>query len=80
MNAEQSAVRDLADIEDASYLVLFTDQFGERVGTGKWVEIGYALRAGKIVICIGGKSSCIFTELLNVVRVDSIGRALRLLS
>jgi nucleoside 2-deoxyribosyltransferase len=64
----QSAVVDLQEIEEAGAIVFFADQFGFTPGEGKFVELGYAIRAGKIVIVVGGKDKrCVFYNL-NIVR------------
>lgn len=66
-NAEESAVTDLADIERADWLWLFTDQFAERSGKGKFLELGYALRAGKLICLVGeDQDSSVFYHLPNL--------------
>ena len=66
----ESAVQDLQDVESAGALVFFADQFGITPGAGKFVELGYAIRAGKIVIVVG-IGRCIFYNLCNVRRVSN---------
>jgi nucleoside 2-deoxyribosyltransferase len=78
-NAEQSAVEDLNDIESADDLILFIDQFSDRIGKGKWVEFGFALRAGKRCILVGEDKSCIFENLPNIRHAKTIEEALVLL-
>jgi nucleoside 2-deoxyribosyltransferase len=78
-NAEQSAVRDLKDIEEASNLILFVDQFSDRPGKGKWVEFGFAIRAGKRCVLIGEDDSCVFGHLPNIRHAKTIEEALNLL-
>lgn len=50
-----TAVSDLADIDRADTMVLFTDaaQFYGRSTNGKEVELGYALAKGKRVLIVG---------------------------
>ena len=72
------ALQDLDDIDRCSTLILFVDQFGDRAGKGKWFEFGYALRAGKRIILIGESSSCVFTNLPNVMWAKNIEEAMKL--
>ncbi len=74
-SAESMAVADLEDIDAASTLILYVEQFGERPGRGKWIEFGYALRAGKRIILVGGDRKCVFTNLPNLRRVQTIAEA-----
>lgn len=70
MNAVQSARRDLEDIDRADILVLFTDQWGEVPGKGKFTELGYAIAKGKaIFLCGVDYSSNVFYHLSNIYRV-----------
>lgn len=78
-NAEQSAVRDLQDLEAASTVIIFLDPFdGGRTGKGKWFEFGYALRAGKRLILVGSDRTCIFCNLPNLRIVFSKEEAISL--
>lgn len=61
----ESAVQDLQDIESAGALIFFADQFGIVPGEGKFVELGYAIRAGKIVIVVG-VGRCVFYSLCSI--------------
>jgi nucleoside 2-deoxyribosyltransferase len=67
-NGEKYAVEDLEDIELADTLVFFAKQMGETPGAGKFVELGYAIRAGKRVIVVG-EGRCVFYHLPSVRRV-----------
>lgn len=78
-NAQQSAVKDLADIDKASDIIIFLNAFADRTGRGKWFEFGYALRAGKRCIAVGEDKSCIFCNLPNIRLVATIEDAMRLL-
>ena len=53
-SVEDNASMDLADIDAADALVLYIDEplEGERPMSGAWVEFGYALAKGKLVIVI----------------------------
>lgn len=65
--SETSAVADLNDIDVADALILFTDQYGERPGKGKWMEFGYALAKGKKIFIHGQDTrSSVFYHLPQV--------------
>ena len=64
----ESAVQDLQDIESCSAIIFFAEQVGETPGAGKFVELGYAIRAGKIVIVVGD-GRCVFYNLPTVRHV-----------
>lgn len=71
--AEQSALADLADIDRSDALVLFTDQYAERPGRGKFVELGYALGKGKkVYLCGSPDPSCVFYRLPGLTRVSRV--------
>jgi len=74
---QKAALEDLEDIDAADALILFTDQYGDSPGKGKFMEYGYALAKGK-QIYIHGKDiqSCIFYYLPGV-KVLSLISALR---
>lgn len=56
-----SAKDDLEDVISADGLVLFTDQWGDRAGRGKYVEFGYALRQGMKIYLVGeSNTNCVF--------------------
>lgn len=77
---QQSAAHDLEDVEAAGCLFLFTDNYGGRPGRGKYVEFGYALRAGKQVFLIGAdQSGCVFYNLPNVRHCPNLSDAIALL-
>ena len=71
-NKEQSAIRDLQDIDEAQGLIIFLDQFADRPGKGKFVEMGYALGSDKDVITIGKDLSCVFTALPQIIHYETI--------
>lgn len=62
------ALQDLEDIDRADILILYTKQYGERPGRGKYFEFGYALRAGKKIILIGEEDNCVFYLLPNIIK------------
>ena len=66
MNAQQSAEQDLMDIERSDAILLFTDQFSDRPGKGKFVEFGYAIARNKRLFIIGEDHNCIFYNLFKV--------------
>jgi len=74
-----SAVHDLEDIDSAGALILFSNQFGERPGKGKFFELGYAVRSGKICIVIGDDRSCIFYNLPNIRHAKNMEDSLKYL-
>lgn len=79
-SAEASALHDLADVDRASALVLFTDQRGPRPGKGKFLELGYAIRAGKRIVLLGeDQDSSVFYFLPTIRHAKTVEEALRLL-
>lgn len=76
---ERSAVHDLEDIDSAGALILFTDQFGVRSGKGKFIELGYAIRAGKICILVGDNRSCVFYYLPTIRHAKNMEDSLKYL-
>lgn len=70
MNEEQSALKDLEDIDRADTLILFIDQYWERMRKGEYFEFGYAVAKGKRVILIGKDTSCIFCHLPQLERFE----------
>ena len=73
----------LEDVERADTLVYFSWQAGERAGAGKFVELGYAIRAGKRVFVVDDKwqlsPECIFHGLPTLVHVEKVEDVLRFL-
>src|SRR6267142_3869939 len=67
-----SAQHDLEDIENSNGIILFVDQYAERPGRGKFVELGYAIRAGKKTFLIGSNTDCVFYNLSIIVKFDTI--------
>ena len=72
----ESAVRDLMDIEECGALVFFAKQFAEIPGEGKYVELGYAIRAGKIVVVVHSwhreEQRCVFYDLCTIRHTDNL--------
>lgn len=62
----------LDDIDRAYALLLFTDNFGDRPGKGKYVELGYAIASGKKIFLIGQDTSCVFYHLPHLVRIQDL--------
>jgi nucleoside 2-deoxyribosyltransferase len=71
VNATTARV-DLDDIKTSDALVLFVNQFGDRPGRGKYVELGYALGIGKKVFLYGNLNNCVFYHLPEVQWVSSL--------
>lgn len=69
-NKEKSALVDLIDIDRADAIVLYTDQYADRPGKGKFFELGYALAKGKQCYIIGRDDSCVFYALPSVTRIQ----------
>lgn len=66
-NEALSAIIDFNDIDLADALILFTDQYGEKPGKGKFMEFGYALAKGKKVFIHGqDTTSSVFYHLPDV--------------
>jgi len=74
-NSRESAVQDLKDVEESGALIMFAEQYGLTPGAGKYVEMGYAIRAGKMVIVVG-EGRCVFYHLPTVRRAKTIEEAL----
>jgi nucleoside 2-deoxyribosyltransferase len=76
-----AAVNDLEDIESAGALVLFAEQYSDRPGRGKYVEFGYALRAGKTVVVVGSQNNpgCVFDHLPNIRHAKDYQQAVEFL-
>lgn len=75
-----NARADLDDIDRADAVLLFVDQWGDRPGKGKYVELGYAIGIRKRVILIGKDDGCIFYHLTDcgMGRVQDIEQLRRL--
>lgn len=71
LNAKQSALIDLSDIDRADALVLYVDQFGDSPGKGKFLELGYAIAKGKRVYLWGKDDSSVFYHLPQVIRLET---------
>jgi nucleoside 2-deoxyribosyltransferase len=70
---------DLQDVDAANALVLYVDevQEGERPMRSAWVEMGYALGKGKLVIVIHPElTDCLFVQLPEVFEAASWQEAL----
>ncbi len=64
---EDRAKMDLRNIDEADALILFTDQYTDKPGKGKFIEFGYALAKGKLVFIHGRDvSSSVFYHLPQV--------------
>ena len=74
-----SAKVDLADIDQSSCIVLFTDQYGETPGKGKYFELGYAYAQKKRIILVGKDESCVFYWLPGIQRVENVEELIKLL-
>lgn len=76
------SVMDLADIDEASSIVFFPEQFGDSPGRGKYFELGYAMRAGKRCVLFGDRkkyeNECVFYALPNMRWAKTIEEVLTL--
>ena len=80
LSEQRSAMHDLQDIDAAGALILYSDQHGPRQGKRKFIELGYAIRAGKICILLGGdQGSSVFYSLPTIRHADNIEDACRYL-
>lgn len=68
-NSSFSAKADLEDIDKADAILLFVDQFSERPGKGKYVELGYAIGMNKKCFLYGVDDSCVFYHLPELKRI-----------
>ena len=60
----EEAEKDVADVLRADAIVLFTDNFGDRPGRGKYVELGMAIGFEKRMLLVGHEhSGCVFYHL-----------------
>lgn len=66
------AVKDLEDIQRSDAILLFTDNFGDRPGRGKYVELGYALALNKTIFVFGQAQDMVFYALPNINKINSI--------
>ncbi len=71
-NKRQSAMVDAADIDAAEAIVLFTNQFADRTGKGKFWELGYAYACDKHCMLIGQDDSCVFYTMPGMHRFASV--------
>lgn len=77
---QQAAIEDLEDIDKAGALILFVDSYSaDKPGRGKFVELGYALRAGKRIILVGKDRNCVFYAFPNIRHVSTVTDAMMLL-
>jgi len=68
LSEQRAAKIDLIDIERSDFLVLFTDQKGQRPGRGKYIEFGYAFAFRKYIILVGTEMNTIFYYLKSFPR------------
>jgi nucleoside 2-deoxyribosyltransferase len=70
---QKFALQDFMDIDEADALILFTDQYGDSPGKGKFMEYGYAYAKGKQIYLHGQDyQSSIFYYLPGVVVLSLI--------
>ena len=72
------AVEDVEKICRADLFILFSEQYGEVPGRGKYVEFGVALARNKPCMVVG-PIDCIFYRYPNVMRVHDWRAALEIL-
>jgi hypothetical protein len=74
------ALRDLEDIDKSQAFIHFTGDYDGRPGKGKFFELGYAVRSGKIIILVGDNlKDCVFYALPHVRKANDIVEAIRFL-
>ncbi len=73
----------MLDIDRSGSVLFFASNYGETPGRGKYIEVGYALHAGKQVIVVDcpdpKDGDCVFFHLPGVVRVSTYKEALELI-
>lgn len=70
--AGNEAQDDFMDVMRADALILFTNNFGERPGRGKYVEFGLALAMRIPVYLLGETDDCVFYRLPQVKRFHTV--------
>jgi len=65
-------VKDIQDLSQCDAILLFTDNFGDRPGRGKYVELGYALAQNKLIFLFGEADDCVFYHLPGVKRITNL--------
>ncbi len=78
-NQAEAARHDIEDVERADGIVLFSDNFGDRPGRGKYVELGYAIGRNKILFVVGENTSCVFYNLPAVTHVQTVSEVLTII-
>lgn len=74
------AEKDVQDVLRADALVLFTDQFGDRPGRGKYVELGMAIVARKKIILVGKEhKNTVFYYLPTIQHCATIDEVLKVM-
>lgn len=64
-----NSLYDISDIICSDVLIFFSDNYGDKPGKGKYVELGYALAKGKRIFIVGqNNNSCIFYSLCEHVK------------
>lgn len=72
MSRYESAYQDIFDIDAASELLLFTDQYSECPGKGKFFELGYAYARKKKCFLLGEDKSCVFYNLSGIIHLNTL--------
>jgi hypothetical protein len=67
--AEEFALTDLRDIDDATMLIFFASPNGEGKG-GRFVELGYAIASRKLIIHIGKREN-VFCALSFIAHYET---------
>jgi nucleoside 2-deoxyribosyltransferase len=78
-DSDVQALGDLADVDKADCLLMWAEQYGQRPGRGKYVELGYAHARGKRIVLVGNEPFCVFFKLPDVEVVRDIEAARELL-
>ena len=64
---EDEAVKDVEDVLSADAIIHFSDNFGDRPGRGKYVELGIAIPSGKRILVVGKEQAgCVFYRLPQI--------------
>lgn len=76
LSRHDAATMDLADVDRADALVIYTLKKGSMFSSGgRFVELGYALAKGKFVIVVGDREN-VFCHLDYVIVVETTEAAL----
>lgn len=68
----------MADIDSADMVILITDY--DPVPGGKWIDFGYAMKAGKKLVILGGRHENSYTYHTSIIHAESVEALIAVLS